>query len=73
MNPIPAPLKDPVCGMGVTDKSQHHIDHDGQSYYFCSAKCRDKFAAYPQRYKAPASAVGGDPKPVGAAPGTIYT
>ena len=73
MNPISAPIKDPVCGMGVTDKSQHHIDHDGQPYYFCSAKCHDKFAANPQRYKVPALAVSAVPKPVAATPGTIYT
>ena len=73
MNPISAPLKDPVCGMSVTDTSQHHIEHDGKLYYFCSANCRDKFAADPQRYKGPALAVGTVPKPVAATPGTIYT
>lgn len=73
MNPISAPIKDPVCGMDVTDKSQHHIDHEGQPYYFCSAKCQDKFAADPQRYKVPALAVRAVPKLVAATPNTIYT
>ena len=81
MNPMSAPLKDPVCGMGVTDKSLHRIDDDGQSYYFCSAKCREKFAANPKRYKIPALAVAtaarsvakSVPKSVALTPGAIYT
>jgi Cu+-exporting ATPase len=73
MNPISAPLKDPVCAMSVTSKSQHHIDDDGQSYYFCSAKCRDKFAADPKRYKVPTLAVAAVAKSVAARPGTVYT
>ena len=81
MKPISAPLKDPVCGMGVTDKSVHRIDDDGQSYYFCSANCRDKFAADPKRYKIQALAVAVDAKSVAktvaktvtATPGAIYT
>ena len=39
---------DPVCGMtvdpGVGKPTQ---DHGGHIYYFCSASCRDKFAAAP--------------------------
>ena len=73
MNPIAAPLKDPVCAMGVTRKSEHHVDDEGQSYYFCSAKCRDKFAADPKRYKGPALAVAAVAESVAATPGTIYT
>ena len=73
MKPISAPLKDPVCGMGVTDKSVHRIDVDRQSYYFCSANCRDKFAADPKRYKIPALAVAVGAKSVAATPGAIYT
>ena len=42
---------DPVCGMTVDPAtSRHrHIAHD-HSYYFCSAGCRTKFAADPEKY-----------------------
>ena len=30
-------LKDPVCGMAVTAQSEHHAEHEGRPYYFCSA------------------------------------
>jgi P-type Cu+ transporter len=60
---------DPVCGMTVDPAtSRHcHIAHD-HSYYFCSAGCRTKFAADPEKYLKKRSA------PPGALPeGTIYT
>jgi Cu+-exporting ATPase len=43
-------LKDPVCGMNVSEASAHHSRHDGQDYYFCSTDCRAKFDASPQHY-----------------------
>jgi Cu+-exporting ATPase len=73
MNPSAVFLKDPVCGMPVTDKSEHRTEHDGRLYFFCSANCQDKFAADPQRYTAPALAVGAVPTPVAAPLGTVYT
>ena len=45
-----AGLKDPVCGMAVTEQSPHHVEHEGRPYYFCSAKCQAKFVAEPGRY-----------------------
>ena len=54
-------LKDPVCGMTVTDRSAHHVEHAGRPYYFCSAKCLTKFIAEPAKYAgdavAPAAAL----------------
>ncbi len=50
-----APLKDPVCGMMVTPEAKHQHVHAGQPYYFCSAGCKTKFAADPQKYLAPAA------------------
>ena len=41
---------DPVCGMTVTDNSEHHIEHMSKSYYFCSAHCLSKFSAAPNQY-----------------------
>lgn len=39
---------DPICGMTVrTDRARHRVDHDGETYYFCCAGCREKFIADP--------------------------
>ena len=46
----PGGLKDPVCGMTVTAQSPHHLEHASHTVYFCSAGCRTKFAANPQKY-----------------------
>ncbi|OGP03129.1 MAG: copper-transporting ATPase [Curvibacter sp. GWA2_64_110] len=63
-------MKDPVCGMAVTAKSEHHLSHKGQNYFFCSAKCQGKFTADPERYAAPATTTTvAAPTPTG----TIYT
>src|SRR5690606_18383582 len=43
-------LKDPVCGMSVTAESRHRHEHEGQTYYFCNPRCREKFAADPDKY-----------------------
>jgi Cu+-exporting ATPase len=67
----PAVLKDPVCGMTVTEQSPHRFEHDGRPYYFCSAGCKTKFAADPQKYLAPKT-VAPTIAPAAAA-GTIYT
>lgn len=69
-------LKDPVCGMAVTEQSAHRLVHDGRPYYFCSAGCQSKFATNPLRYvqspdAAPASTAPAPSSP--AAPGAIYT
>src|SRR3546814_14317973 len=34
-------LKDPVCGMSVTEQSPYHLEHDGQPFYFCSTGCQE--------------------------------
>ncbi len=60
--------KDPVCGMDVDPHTATlKADHKGITYYFCSAGCRAKFIADPEKYlgdKAP-------PEPVPE--GTEYT
>jgi Cu+-exporting ATPase len=43
---------DPVCGMQVAKDSPHRARHEDHEYVFCSAGCRTKFAADPQRYLA---------------------
>ncbi|VAW69883.1 Lead, cadmium, zinc and mercury transporting ATPase; Copper-translocating P-type ATPase [hydrothermal vent metagenome] len=42
--------KDPVCGMNVSSDSEHHIEHKGVNYYFCSDGCQHKFADNPGEY-----------------------
>jgi len=58
---------DPVCGMTVDPKQSPHRhayrDHD---YHFCSAGCRSKFGADPEKYLNKAA-------PAPAPEGTIYT
>ncbi|WP_366556677.1 heavy metal translocating P-type ATPase [Aquibaculum sediminis] len=42
---------DPVCGMSVDPATaQHHAQHAGKDYYFCSAGCRSKFLGDPEGY-----------------------
>jgi Cu+-exporting ATPase len=43
--------KDPVCGMDVeTASAAHRHDHDGQTYYFCGARCCARFAERPAEW-----------------------
>jgi Cu+-exporting ATPase len=35
--------KDPICGMIVDTATAPHAEHDGETSYFCSEHCRDKF------------------------------
>ncbi len=44
---------DPVCGMAVdVATTRHRSTHDGRTYYFCSAGCRERFEADPARFAA---------------------
>jgi Cu+-exporting ATPase len=47
--------RDPVCGMAVDPSAARggSHQHDGQTYYFCNPRCRERFAADPERYLAP--------------------
>jgi Cu+-exporting ATPase len=49
------PIQDPVCGMSV---DPHHprggtAEHGGRTWYFCSAKCRQRFTADPTAFTHP--------------------
>jgi YHS domain-containing protein len=47
----PAEVLDPVCGMTITpEDAVGHLDHRGQTYYFCSQSCVDQFRANPDRF-----------------------
>jgi Cu+-exporting ATPase len=61
-------VRDPVCGMSVNPAAPNggtHA-HDGQIYAFCGPRCREKFAADPDRY------VHGETVPTAAASDAGY-
>ena len=58
-------VKDPVCGMEVDPAvTAHHAEHEGDAFHFCSAGCRARFVADPERYVGYGQA---------APAGTVYT
>lgn len=64
-----ASAQDPVCGMKVDPQTTPYVaSHDDHTYYFCSAGCRTKFVAAPQKYVGVAT-----PKRSELPAGTIYT
>ncbi len=75
---------DPVCGMQVAeDRAIARVQHAGNTYYFCSTHCHDRFVAEPATFiepQAKAACHGHEhapparAAPVNPAPaGTIYT
>src|SRR5260370_8443147 len=49
--------RDPVCGMTVDPtKAAAHLEHHGETYFFCAKGCAQKFSANPERYLNQASA-----------------
>jgi len=39
--------KDPICGMTADETTSLRAERDGQTFYFCSEHCRQKFLAQP--------------------------
>src|SRR5207237_2895423 len=53
--------KDPVCGMTVDPQNAAGVyEYKGQTYFFCSVGCREKFKADPERFlnHGPATPIG---------------
>lgn len=48
-----AEFRDPVCGMIVKGDTPHRLSHNGEDVLFCSAGCRAKFQAAPEKYFKP--------------------
>ena len=49
-------VKDPVCGMEMdTEFAADESQYKGQTYYFCSMSCKDKFDAKPEQFAAKAA------------------
>ncbi len=43
--------KDPVCGMEIeTPTAAGHTEFEGQTYHFCTSKCKEKFDGRPAQY-----------------------
>ncbi|MGN2247399.1 heavy metal translocating P-type ATPase [Frateuria sp. GZRR35] len=60
-------VKDPVCGMDVDPHTaRHRAEHEGRTWYFCSARCRERFLESPGQF------LGERPAPP-ADHGAIYT
>ena len=56
---------DPVCGMRVDPATaKHRFAYQGQDYFFCGARCRERFEAEPEKFLQ-----AREPAPAG----TIYT
>ena len=47
------PYIDPVCGMKAAANPDKCAIHAGQTYYFCSSSCVQKFTSDPMRYLSP--------------------
>ncbi len=43
-------IKDPVCGMNVSETSKFSKTNDKKKYYFCSQNCLNKFERNPSQY-----------------------
>ena len=72
--PQPGAATDPVCGMSVDPAtSPHRAEHIGRAYFFCGAKCRERFVAEPARYVAPDQARQEPATPVPVAEQTLWT
>ena len=60
--------RDPVCGMEVERAgARHTARHEGQTFYFCCARCRERFAAAPHEF------LGDRPQAAPAPEGSLYT
>ena len=64
-----ATVLDPVCGMSVDPATaKHRHSYRSTDYYFCSARCRERFIAEPEKYLTPKA----DRAEAPVVPGAIY-
>ncbi len=71
---LKATSTDPVCGMAAgPDSAGGAYDYKGQTYYFCSPHCRQKFQAEPERFLKTTEPVQIKPAPTSARTAQSYT
>ena len=59
---------DPVCGMKVDPATaKHRLSYRDQDFFFCSARCRERFEAEPDKF------LSGRPTGSAAPAGAVYT
>jgi Cu+-exporting ATPase len=52
-------VKDPVCGMTVDPlKAAGKVEHAGKTYFFCSARCKERFEKEPEKFLAAPGTAG---------------
>jgi P-type Cu+ transporter len=52
-------VKDPVCGMMADpQKAAGKVEHAGKTYFFCSARCKERFEKEPEKYLAAPGTAG---------------
>ena len=65
----PGAATDPVCGMKVDPATtRYRAEHADQAYFFCGARCLERFTAEPERFIA-----GKEPAPATVVPGASWT
>ena len=64
---------DPVCGMTVrrAEPRGGTFDHEGDTFYFCNSKCRERFVANPAAYLDPQKKASSAPA-AGTSPAQSY-
>ena len=51
--------KDPICGMMVDPKkAAGKVEHTGKTFYFCSARCAERFQKEPEKFLAAPGTAG---------------
>ncbi|HET7108592.1 MAG TPA: heavy metal translocating P-type ATPase [Candidatus Acidoferrum sp.] len=57
-------VKDPVCGMMVEpQKPAGKLEYGGETYFFCSARCKERFEKEPEKFLAAPGTAGMEPAP----------
>lgn len=50
---------DPVCGMNVSENSEHYYQYQGKKYLFCCDGCKQKFIKNPEAYLQETKSISG--------------
>jgi YHS domain-containing protein len=45
-----AKVVDPVCGMSIDAEAVVTAEHEGETYHFCSAQCKETFLEDPEKH-----------------------